>query len=242
MDVKQQRGVRRDGVAVATAGVRTQQFTSVNAPMCADRRMGFVQWRMAVYVAGQDEQCVVKMLGVLCRYAQWRCRSAEFAGRGELEVRLLAPDLRVPLHAGIAEAHGWTVAAGAAAVSLEAPHVFDAQPPRGRRGLVVTVEHDEDANVSIMFSGATFGFRDRFDVAGVAGGYVDTESVGREYVRLLRAVRTDVPEDVQRALRLLGDDVLRGHAVLLVVDFVVADEHVNGFLRQLKALDSVHVR
>ena len=97
--------------------------------------------------------------------------------------------------------------------------IFAAQPVQGKRVLLMTVQVESDEKLTFAVHGATWPFRDRFDVAGIPS-YRHEETEGPpKYYRVLENVDSGVPEQRERVLTMLGD-VLRNTAMRVHVDGV----------------------
>ena len=152
--------------------------------------------------------------------------------RGSLVLRIARESAR---YIGGEQAAPWEVAAA----DQHGAHVFDALPPRGRRHLVLTVEkEDSGVHYSIMVSGNTWLYWERFERAALPGGYIGDTGGGREYVRLLQHLQDD-EEGSLRVHDVLGDGVLNGHAVFFVDE---TDASGDAFVAWLRTVGSVHFR
>ncbi len=191
--------------------------------------VGVKPWRVAVYIGGATP---VPALDLLAAFVRHKASTLEFQATGVPALHVVP---RVPELLGGQVPEPWVeMAAG----SVEA-HPFDAPPPRGRRHVILMLEkEDATERYSVVVSGNTWAYRDRFEAAAVAGGYIDEESAGREYVRVLRDLTVD---DAGRARveHILEAGVLHGQAVYLEHQIDAQDDPM---LKWLTTMPTVFTR
>jgi hypothetical protein len=92
--------------------------------------------------------------------------------------------------------------------------IFEAQPMVGRRVLAFNLQRgSEEDQLSVAVTGPTWGFRDRLDASGVAGGFSGGEDdPNRRYVRMLRNLHVSAEADQLRVMDILGAKVFDGLA------------------------------
>ena len=114
--------------------------------------------------------------------------------------------------------------------------VFDAQPVQGKRVMNVTLEQQSETEVSLIFHGCTWHFRDALEDAGVTASRYEEDGAWK-YVHVLN-VDVSKEEDIARldkvfeetlkslACRMLDAKTLRGEVKAFV-------ERVGGQHQQL---------
>ena len=190
--------------------------------------VGVRAWRIAMYASTTNPG---EVLAFVAAFVEERTRTYEFAVAGAPPLQVTTSSQRF-FPAGLPAA--WTFAPpGSAAI-----HPFDAGPLRGRRHLILQVEkEDGDGEYSLVFYGNSWPFRSRFEDAGVEGGYVEV-SGEKEYVRCLRNVLFE-RETKDRITSILGDRVLKGHAVFLLDEI---KENTDAFVEWLVNQESTYTR
>ena len=106
--------------------------------------------------------------------------------------------------------------------------VFDAQPVQGKRIMNVTLEQHSETEVSLIFHGCTWHFRDALDEAGVTASRYDEDGAWK-YVHFLN-INVSEEEDIakvdnvfQNALkclmcRVLDSKTLKGKEIQAFVE------------------------
>ena len=169
--------------------------------------VGFVQWRSAWYVAGDDTGAVDNMLSLI---HEWLCYKAAQAGKD------LPYEVRLHPHVGIQlsladDYDAWVIEDQAATLPLS---YFEAQPVVGKRCVTLHLEAVDGETVSVLLAGNTWCFRSRLDALGVAGAYHE-EDGGKTYYRVMRNLSVN---DRARLFDLLGDGCFKKFALRVVVD------------------------
>ena len=174
--------------------------------------VGFVQWRAAWYVAGEETSALDNMLALL---DGWLCHKAAQAAKEQpFEVRLHP-------HTGI-ELGGtddftyehWVVEEPATKLPLG---YFEAQPVVGKRVVTLHLEAVNDETVNLLLAGNIWSYRSRLDSLGVSGAYHEAEGGGEKtYYRVMKGVNG--ASDKSRVLDLLGDGCFKKLALRVVVD------------------------
>jgi len=202
--------------------------------------VGYIQWRVAFYVAGEDS---VKPLNnfMLLLDDYWKFKAKAMAR--ELEIHL-HPHVNVDI-TGV-----WDDLAYAN-YTLEEPAktlpmgVFDAQPVVGRRIITLHIQPETQDVLSLLVAGNSWNFRSRLDAHGVSGAYFneDGNEEKRVYYRLMKDVNASEAVQKERVLHLLGDRVLNNLAVRVVLDKEVEDDtHVKAFVDELRELPNCHFK
>ena len=194
--------------------------------------VGFVQWRVAFYVAGD-------LRNFLLLLDDWFKYKAKCLARGQpFEVHLHP-------HVGVDVADIWedleyehyTLNEPAKTLPLR---VFDAQPVLGKRIVTLSVQTEKPDHISIVVAGNTWNFRSRLDDFGVPGSYVG-EDADRKYFRVLKDMDVSDEEHRKRILSLIGDGVFRNLAMRVTLDAKPEpDSHVEEFVAILAELPSLH--
>jgi hypothetical protein len=171
--------------------------------------VGFVQWRTAWYVAGEDHSAIDNFLGLLNDWLSYK--QGQSAKELPFEVRL-HPHLGIQTTAAD-DFENWSVEEQAATLPLP---FFAAQPVQGKRVVSLNLECEGD-NVSVLISGNTWSYRSKLDALGVAGAYHEgaTEK-DKTYFRVMKNLHA--MSDKGRLLDLLGKACFKNLALRVVVD------------------------
>ena len=171
--------------------------------------VGYVQWRTAWYVAGEDHSAIDNFLGLLNDWLNYKREQS--AKEHPYEVRLHP---HTGIHTTAADDFdNWSVEEQAATLPL--PY-FAAQPVQGKRAVSLNLEFEGD-NVSVLISGNTWAYRSKLDALGVAGAYHEgaTEKE-KTYFRVMKNLHAI--GDKGRLLDLLGRACFKNLALRVVVD------------------------
>ena len=118
-------------------------------------------------------------------------------------------------------------------------HIFEAQPPVGKRIAVLNLQLQSDGEINLVITGHTWPFRNRLDAFGIAGGYAENDNGDtRRYYRVWKQI--DVAgEGSDRFLDMLGT-VFKNAALRVTMDATPApDTHVAAFIEKLRAVPSL---
>ena len=190
--------------------------------------VGIVAWRVALYAATKD---VAETLSIVKQFVEWKCGQADFSGRHPPKLMLTHSSRAYASDAILTD--GWEMKP-MGSLSL---HPFDAAPPRGKRHMVLHVEMgDDDSTYDMLMTGYTWPFRADFEMAGVQGGYIDSDGK-REYCRLLQSISAD-DEGMKRIQGIL-EDTIKKYAVYLQDNTEKENDPMIAFLR---SLEPVHLR
>lgn len=130
--------------------------------------MGFVQWRVAFYVAGNPETAVENFFCLLDDFFTFKSKA--LAKDIEIHVRphkSAAAEVTSLLVESLSYEHlTFHEAAAEAQLPLK---IFEAQPVVGKRVVTLFVQPESGTHVSVLFGGNTWNFRSALDEAGVKG-------------------------------------------------------------------------
>lgn len=200
--------------------------------------VGFVQWRIAFYVAG-PETALNNFLFLLDDFFVMRCNA--MARERPFEVHLHP-------HVGVNISDSWddltyehyTLHDTAQTLALG---IFEAQPVAGKRIVVVHIQPESGELLSILVVGNTWNFRSRMDSHGVAGAYFsgNGSEENRKYVRILKSIDVSETAQQQRVLGMFGDRVFKHLAIRVVVDSALEEgTDVAAIVERLRNMPSLH--
>jgi len=103
----------------------------------------------------------------------------------------------------------------------------EGQPPDAKSIVVlskVSIEIDNEQAVSMVISGKTYNYRERFRALGVQSGRAPRSAAAAkgQYVQFIKSI--DVATEGQRVLDVFGDKCLKNMAVKVVVDGACGQE------------------
>jgi len=165
---------------------------------------GFIPWRIAFYVVGgpSDLQNALNLLDSFFTYRKTHLTDNEIAFPNAFKVHL---SIAEPL----GNAVDTTQFANATTVTSPATlDPFEAAPPAGHKILIFSAEFHQDGwNLSGVFVGQTYAFRDQFEAAGIYGARVEGSD---EYCRVLPQTNVGAQEGRVWFLNHILNDVLAG--------------------------------
>ena len=179
--------------------------------------VGFVQWRNAFYVVGDEESLNNFLLLLDAFFAHL---STAMAREKNLEAHI-----HTCLRTNVDKVwdtlgyDSWSLHPPAPSAELPLK-VFESRPPFGTKVCTMSIETDSDTHVSIVISHAPYSTRDRFEAAGIQGGRcnVTNQNPRGTYVRLLKGIDTTNEADTQKF-----DGVLSKIVIGLVVRVVLVN-------------------
>ena len=202
-------------------------------------KVGYEPWRVAFYVAGEEEADPVgNFLLLLDGFLQTKAKLIP----GDFEVHL-HPHQGVGL-AGVKEdlsGELYTFHEPAQQLPLG---IFACQPIWGRRIVSIELQPEGEECLSVVISGNTWNYREKLDAHGVAGAYFEVKGE-KKYYRVLKSVNVSEDEGQKRILELFGERAFHD----LAVRVCVADEDggeieegtpVADFIEILKQRPSCH--
>ena len=107
--------------------------------------------------------------------------------------------------------------------------IFDAQPVQGKRVMNVTLEQHSEAEISLVFHGCTWQFRDALENAGMRASRYE-ENGTMKYVHVLANVNVSKEKDITKvdnvfqnalkclACRVLDSKTLKGEEVQAFIE------------------------
>ena len=196
--------------------------------------VGFVQWRVAFYVAGDINNFLLLLDDFFVYKAKAIAREQPFQVQifPHTGVKLTVADDLTWEHTQINEQ--------TAAPPLA---VFEAQPCIGKRIVVLNIQIENENTISVVITGNTWAFRSRLDTFGVSGGYQSgsDDSERRTYFRVMKSL--DVSDDAQqdRVKQLIGEAVFKNLAMRVKLDKKPEeDSAVEAFIDELKDIPCLH--
>ncbi len=79
-----------------------------------------------------------------------------------------------------------------------------AQPPYGKRIVTLQIELEGTDNVSLVFAGRLYEYRDRFLSKDIAGGFPSGDGEEKKaYVRVMKSVDVSLEAEVEKAVFLI---------------------------------------
>ncbi len=110
-------------------------------------------------------------------------------------------------------------------------------PVQGKRlmSMIVQCDSAEPDNLCVAFHGATWGFRDGFDMAGVQSYRNEQDE---SYYRVMPNV--NVAKDGDTIKHVLGEGVLKNLVVLVTLEGeIIKGSHVESFIKSLRDLPNL---
>ena len=196
--------------------------------------VGFVQWRVAFYVAGDLNNFLLLLDEFFVFKAKAIAREQPF-------------QVHIYPHSGVEVTVADDFAYDHVELMEQTPtpplKIFEAQPCVGKRIVVLNIQIEDENSISVVITGNTWAFRSRLDTFGVSGGYQSgtDESERRTYFRVMRSL--DVSDDAQqdRVKQLVGEAVFKNLAVRVKLDKKPeADTPVDAFISELKKIPCLH--
>ena len=121
--------------------------------------------------------------------------------------------------------------------------IFEAQPVKSSV-LFMTVQIESETLVSLVFSGSTYPFRQKFADAGAPGGYTNPEGQSPEekgqYLRTLKDIDVSIDSEKQRVIDLLSTSLNEICMRTSVDGKIEEDTAVSSFVAELKELPYLH--
>ena len=195
--------------------------------------MGYVQWRVAWYVAADD---LKNFLHLLDGYFVFKER--QMATQQPFEVHLHP-------HTNVDIADVWDELEFAN-YTLQEPQatlplgVFEAQGLR--KPITLNLQVQSEKILSLVLCGGTWSYKERFDAYGVRRAQTGEEGEeNRQYIRVIPDCDVSEQSSRDRVLGMLGDSVLKNLALRVTVDKEPEeDSAVGAFINTLKAVPSLH--
>ena len=177
--------------------------------------VGFVQWRIAFYVVG-NEDSLNNFLLLLDAF--WVHLADKMAREKNFDVHIhTCLRTNVDKIWDTLEYDSWSLHPPAPSAVLPLK-VFESRPPFGTKCTTMSIEVDDDSHVSIVISHSPYATRDRFEAGGIQGGRcnVTNQNPRGDYVRLLKGMDVTKTEDTQRLDGVLSK-ILMGVVVRVVL-------------------------
>ena len=113
-----------------------------------------------------------------------------------------------------------------------------APPPFGKKIIIMTIEIDEgspDTTLSVVWTGATFPFKDRLSEHGVPGGRIEQEDGEKgAYFRVLKDLDVSVEENQDKVVTVVRDCFDELVMQVKIAGDVPKDSDTESFLDKLK--------
>ena len=187
--------------------------------------VGMQSWRPVVYVAGANPIAGLKFIQLIIDFKVQRRDVVE-------KPRMVLQQPERAWCFGLMPP-GWLFRQ-----SEDVPRAFEAQPPRGRRHVIMQLECRRAAGdkkeYMLSFFGGIYPFRDRFDHKAISGAYAELDGGDRDYIRCIKFVDLHATkiliEDV------LGEGVLDGTPVFFANAAEEPDEDTVDYLAGLPSV------
>ena len=192
--------------------------------------VGFVQWRVAFYVAGPESalQNFLFLLDDFFVYLAEKMLPFDVHLQPHINVKVACEDpsyKRTLLHEP------------AARLPLG---FFEARPVFGNRVTTLRLQPETADKMTVVIEGNTYAFRRRLDAHNVGAGFYEEEGA-RRYVRVLRSLDVSVGEERQRVLDMCGESVFMNLAMRVLVKPPPQEgSAVAAFVERLRAVPSLH--
>ena len=192
--------------------------------------VGFVQWRVAFYVAGPESalQNFLFLLDDFFVYLAEKMLPFDVHLQPHINVKVACEDpsyKRTFLHEP------------AARLPLG---IFEARPVFGNRVTTLRLQPETADKMTVVIEGNTYAFRRRLDAHNVGAGFYEEEGA-RRYVRVLRSLDVSVGEERQRVLDMCGENVFMNLAMRVLVKPPPQEGYaVAAFVERLRAVPSLH--
>ena len=214
--------------------------------------MGFIQWRVAFYVAGSADVAVENFFMLLDDFFTFKSKA--LAKDIEIHVRphkSAAAEVTSDLVESLSYEH---LTFHAASTNSKLPlKMFEAQPVVGKRVVTMFIQPESETSVSVLWGGNTWNFRASLDEAGVKGAYLEDEGAddqhkpqnqngnqNRKYFRVLRSLDVSADEHAKTVHGVL-ENVFHNLAMKCVVETIPpVDSDVESWINSLKQLDCLH--
>ena len=148
--------------------------------------VGFVQWRVAFYLAGDLNNFLLLLDDFFVYKAKAIAREQPF------QVQIFP---HTGVEVSVLDDFSYEHVELMEQTATPPLKIFEAQPCIGKRIVVLIVQIEDDNLLSILITGNTWAFRSRLDTFGVSGGYQSgtDETERRTYFRVMTAVGVNIP-------------------------------------------------
>ena len=197
-------------------------------------KVGFIRWRAACYVAGEDIEALHNLMFLLDSFFIFANE-----GREEKVTVSLYPYLGVDI------APIWD--------DIKYPNyllydperhpplgIFEAQPPQGKRIMNMTIQPESEIHASFVFHGCTWLFRDALNFYGIRAVTYEDEGT-THYCRTVEKLAMDDELGKGTLLNVL-DEVLKNIAVRVRVESGLGalSGSVKSFVQTLRSREDLH--
>ena len=111
--------------------------------------------------------------------------------------------------------------------------VFDAQPVQGKRIMNVTLEQHSESEISFVFHGCTWNFRNAFELAGLRAASYEENGATR-YVHVLANVNVSEEKDIAK-MDFVLETVLKYLVCRMLDSKTLQGEKIKAFVERLSA-------
>ena len=216
----------------------------VSGPSDIERGAVSVPWRPCIYVAGESVEAVQNALLLLDGFF---VKEAKPVDGQPLQIQL-HPHVSVGAISTEECAYQHYVNNDPANVLPQS--IFDGPRPRVKAPVVFTLQLTSAELMSIVISGPTWEFRQKFLDAGVGGGYANKEADQQDaeargpYLRIMKDLNTS-EEESKELVRKVLTEVMNNLAVRMIVDNTASGELAEDapnttFIKELREMPSVH--
>ena len=108
--------------------------------------------------------------------------------------------------------------------------VFDAQPVQGKRIMNVTLEQHSESEISFIFHGCTWNFRNAFELAGLRAARYE-ENGATKYVHVLAKINVSEEKDMAK-LNIVLETVLKCLVCRMLDSKALTGDKMKAFVEQ----------
>ena len=194
--------------------------------------VGFVQWRVGFYVAGD----LNNFLLLLDDWFAYKAKS--IASAQPFQVQMLP---HVGVEVTVADDFAYEhIDVAEPAVTLPLG-IFKCQPCIGKRIVTLNLQIEDENTISVVITGNTWAFRSRLDTFGISGGYQTFADDRRIYCRVLKNIDLEDDAQQERVLSLVGEAVFKNLAMRVTVDKTPeADTNSGNFVSKMREIPCLH--
>eukprot|EP00973_Karenia_brevis_P023924 3298936-Karenia_brevis.AAC.1 len=225
-----------DNESIPTTLAELQQKAGIKLVLTDNKdpeEIGFVNWRVAFYVAGMDD-ALNNFFYLLDDFFVFKHKA--LGKEKPFEVHIF-PHEGEEITCQDMQYQHYTFNEPKLILPLG---IFEAQTVTNKRIVQLHLQPENEQTLSVVITGNTWSFRARLDSHGIPGAYFGDEK-DRKYVRILKSV--DVADEVQkqRVLDMFGEKVFRNLALRVILDSDPSpDTAVSSFVDELREIPSIH--
>ena len=193
--------------------------------------IGYEQWRIAFYIrGGENNERVTNFISFLDEFLTHLQSKEEFASIDPFTVQFEQQE-------GMEWGDFWTTMVAEDRFDVREVKndpvlgVFSAAPPFGEKVVKMYVQMEGD-KLQVVFHGALWDYRARFNDAGIAGTFLPFDGEDK-YVRVMQDLDVSLASTRESLEGVLGSNVLKFRAILYIEDDPIDLSHpVGAFLQE----------